>query len=186
MELPDDIEQQILEYLHLEYGESPEDEDALKLSELRYEGIHEMEGVPTHCWSFPSTSDEMWATVEPHEDTYCIGMSRKPKALREKPYSSLLLNISGKTSQKFRIPYIKNEEYRVSSFENHFDITLADGRKLSVYSEIYFMPNPAQAMLSISMGDQELTMKFGVGVELTLALDSDTEVYAKVGDLSWG
>lgn len=186
MELPDDIEQRILEYLHLEFGESPEDEDALELSELRYEGIHEMEGVPTHCWSFPSTSDEMCATVEPHEDTYCIGMSRKPEALREKPYSSLLLSISGKTSEKFSIPYIMNDEATLSCFENRFDINLDDGRKLSVYSEIYFMPNPAQALLTLSIGDQELTMKFGVGVELTLAMDSDTEVYAKVGELSWG
>lgn len=186
MDLPSDIEHQILEYLHLEYGESPEDEDALKLSELRYEGIHEMGGVPTHCWSFPSTSDEMWATVGPHGDTYCIGMSRKPEALREKPYSSLLLSISGKTSQKFRIPYIMNDGDTLSCFENRFDITLEDGRKLSVYSEIYFIPDPTQALLTISMGDQELIMKFGVGVELTFVLDDDTEVYAKVGELSWG
>ena len=63
MDLGEDIEKDILEYLHLEYGESPEDADALKLSDLKYEGKFLLDGVPTHYWSYP-TSSPCWAIVQ--------------------------------------------------------------------------------------------------------------------------
>ncbi|MDO6746081.1 hypothetical protein [Gilvimarinus sp. 1_MG-2023] len=77
MTLDNDIEEDVLEYLHLEYGECPEDDDALKLSDLNYEGIFLLEGVPTHYWSYP-TSEPCWAIVQPYEDAYCFGMATTP------------------------------------------------------------------------------------------------------------
>ena len=74
MELEDDIEKGVLEYLHLEYGESPEDEDSLKLSDLKYEGEYILEGIPTYFWSYP-TNSPCWAIVKPYDDAYCFDMT---------------------------------------------------------------------------------------------------------------
>jgi hypothetical protein len=62
--LPPDIASDVLRYLLLEYGESADDPDALKLSDLKYEGEHLHEGVPTHFWSYPSSRGKAYATVE--------------------------------------------------------------------------------------------------------------------------
>ena len=40
----------ILEYLHLEYGETPSDLNALKLSELKFVGQFLLDGSPTYFW----------------------------------------------------------------------------------------------------------------------------------------
>lgn len=75
MNLPKDIETQIVGYLNLEFGEAPEDSESLKESELRYEGEFMLDGTPTHFWWFPCTSEQCWATVEPMDESYCIGMT---------------------------------------------------------------------------------------------------------------
>ena len=38
MELPDNIEKDIVSYLQLEFGEDPNSDESLKISDLRYEG----------------------------------------------------------------------------------------------------------------------------------------------------
>ncbi len=44
MELPDGIEQEILEYLHLEHGEDRNDPTSLKLEKIIYDGLYEVTG----------------------------------------------------------------------------------------------------------------------------------------------
>jgi hypothetical protein len=78
MNLPEDIDSQVLEYLLLEFGEDADDADALKISELEYKGAFDVSGVVTHFWWFPCTSEQCWATVEIWKDTYCIGMTTEP------------------------------------------------------------------------------------------------------------
>lgn len=75
VELPPDIEQEVLEYLHREYGESPSDPEALKLADLRFEGEHRVDGTPKLFWSYPSNSGRAWVTVEQADDTYCVDTS---------------------------------------------------------------------------------------------------------------
>ena len=75
MNLPQDIDSQVLEYWLLEFEEDSDDPDALKISELKYEGAFDVSGVVTHFWWFPCTSEQCWATVEIWKDTYCIGMT---------------------------------------------------------------------------------------------------------------
>jgi len=83
MELPPDIERQVLAYLHLEYGESPRQPGALKAADLHYEGEFLVDGTPTHFWSYPSSTHAMWATVAPMLGTYAIGMTgTSPRDLR--------------------------------------------------------------------------------------------------------
>ncbi len=82
MELNENIEQETLEYLHLEYGESPEDEEALKISELKYEDEYILDGLPTHYWSYP-TKESCWAIATPFCDTFALGMTgTSPKQLK--------------------------------------------------------------------------------------------------------
>lgn len=77
MDLEENIEQSILEYLHLEYGETPDDSDALKITDIKYEGLFILDGVETHYWSYP-TSSPCWAIVQPFQDSYCFSMSTTP------------------------------------------------------------------------------------------------------------
>ncbi len=83
MNLPQDIEAQIINYLHLEFGEDADDPNSLKESQLRYEGEFLYDGVPTHFWWFPCTTEQCWATVEPMEESYCVGMTTdSPQGLK--------------------------------------------------------------------------------------------------------
>lgn len=75
MKLPSSITREIIDYLHVEFGESAEDPDALKVSDLKYEGRHVIDGVPTHFWSYPAGADKHWATVQELDDSYCLGTS---------------------------------------------------------------------------------------------------------------
>jgi len=65
----------ILVYLHLEYGEVPSDLNALKLSELKFLGQFLLEGLPTYFWWYPSGVEQCWATVEFSDEAYNIGMT---------------------------------------------------------------------------------------------------------------
>lgn len=85
--LPRGIKSEVLQYLHLEYGESPRDPDALELSDLSYEGEYQHEGVPTHFWSYPTSSGKSYATVVLSGKSYAIGMTdRRPRG-RPRPRS---------------------------------------------------------------------------------------------------
>ena len=65
----------ILVYLHLEYGETPSDLNALKLSELKFIGQFLLDDSPTYFWWYPSGAEQCWATVEFSEKVYNIGMT---------------------------------------------------------------------------------------------------------------
>ena len=73
--LPPRIKSEVLRYLHLEYGESPRSQNALTLSELSYEGERLHEGMPTHFWSYPTSSGKAYATVVLSTKGYAIGMT---------------------------------------------------------------------------------------------------------------
>jgi hypothetical protein len=80
MKLPRHINRQVLEYLRLEYGESDDDPDALKLSDLTCEGkcvAGGIVGIVTHFWAFPSSAGKRWAIVEQFGKTYSIGTSAR-------------------------------------------------------------------------------------------------------------
>lgn len=65
----------IVNYLHLEYGESPDDPESLKKEELKYAGEFMYEGSPTHFWWYPSGQTQCWAIVYTMDDVECIGMT---------------------------------------------------------------------------------------------------------------
>ena len=79
-----DFEDDIVEYLHLEFGEEAGDPEALKRKELRYVGLFLFEDFPTHFWSFPCESEHYWATVRITDEAYLYGMTPiQPSSLRQ-------------------------------------------------------------------------------------------------------
>jgi hypothetical protein len=65
------LTEEVLEYLLLEYGESTDDPDALKIGDLTYMGQFQHHGVATHFWEYPTSRGKRWAIVYPMEGTYC-------------------------------------------------------------------------------------------------------------------
>ena len=54
----------LLEYLHLETGEEAGEEDTLKANDLVYVGEYVIDGILCKYWSYPTTGEPMWATIE--------------------------------------------------------------------------------------------------------------------------
>lgn len=65
----------IVAYLHLEYGETPYAHGALKAADLKYVGQYMLDGWPTHFWWYPTNQEPCWATVFLMDDVPCIGMT---------------------------------------------------------------------------------------------------------------
>ena len=65
-------------YLHLEYGEEAGEEDALKASDLVYVGEYVIDGILCKYWSYPTTGEPMWATIEDYSGLRWIGMTATP------------------------------------------------------------------------------------------------------------
>jgi hypothetical protein len=75
MDLPSDIETQIISYLSLEYG-SYEGASKLEADDLTYEGEFLIDGKQVKYWRFPcSTRSGCWAKVESYESSYLISMT---------------------------------------------------------------------------------------------------------------
>jgi hypothetical protein len=81
VKLPRNIATEIAAYLRLEYGETRGRKGSLKASELKFDGEHVVDGVPTQFWRYPSSGRQpAWATVERFDDHYALGMTdKKPK-----------------------------------------------------------------------------------------------------------
>lgn len=76
VEPPPEYLPEIVEYLHLEYGESAEDPDALKASDLTHVGLFSIDGLPTYYWSYPGSKGSVhYATCEVYANSYCLGMT---------------------------------------------------------------------------------------------------------------
>ena len=67
------IEEKIVRYLQLEFGEDEDDTEALRASDLRYLGEAELDGVVTQFWSFPC-NEPCWATVQYIDKRRIFGM----------------------------------------------------------------------------------------------------------------
>ncbi|WP_041598547.1 hypothetical protein [Hahella chejuensis] len=71
MDLPENIETQIVEYVNIEYGD-----DALTIKDLSYIGEFSRSGVVKKYWSYPcSNKPGCWATVEEYEGSFLISIT---------------------------------------------------------------------------------------------------------------
>lgn len=76
--VPWNIRWQLAAYLRLEYGESFWSRRGLKPWQLRFDGEHVIDGVPTQFWRYPSSEGHSWASVERLDDTICLGFADGP------------------------------------------------------------------------------------------------------------
>jgi hypothetical protein len=77
MPLPADLETAIADYLAREFGEHGP--GRISAADLRALGERVIDGGPMRVWAFPTSRGDLWATVEPMGDSYCIGMTH-PRA----------------------------------------------------------------------------------------------------------
>jgi hypothetical protein len=186
MNLPEDIEKQLVEYLRLEYGEDANGPDAIQISDIAYVGEKEVNGVVLHCWSYPCLKDNMWATVELLENnSYCLGMCEIPRETEECVYKYLYLVIEAKKTRKVKIPYVGHEDYEVLSFEKTYEVDLENGKKLSIFSEVYQSPKTKQFSLSIEYDGKEIYLKGGIGLQMNYAIEGDIRLFMEIGELKW-
>ena len=71
------VEENIVAYLRLEFGEDEGDAETIEVSDLKYIGEIEKDGIVTRYWSFPSTPPT-WATVEFNGKRRTFGMTTEP------------------------------------------------------------------------------------------------------------
>lgn len=75
MDLPTDIDVQIVDYLNLEFG-AYEESQKVTPNDLNYIGVNTSSGKKIWYWKFPcSEKGGCWATVEEYEGSYMIGMT---------------------------------------------------------------------------------------------------------------
>jgi hypothetical protein len=77
MQVPKGVAGELAAYLRLEFGESwyPR---SVKAYHLKFVGEYMIDGVTTQYWSFPTSAEPMWATVERFDNSYSLGMTSDP------------------------------------------------------------------------------------------------------------
>jgi len=68
-------EEWLADYLRLEYGEDESDPDSIKASDLTYVGEFVVDGVPTKYWSYPTSKEPGWVTIEEHGEQRSANMT---------------------------------------------------------------------------------------------------------------
>lgn len=185
MDLPKNIESEVLDYLHLEFGETKSELDALKIVDLKYEGIHEIEGVSHHCWSFPSTTNNTWATVKISGQSYSIGIVESPSATKEITYDYLYVDIWEAKSNIIKVPLTYDEENKISYTENDFAYSLVDGDALTISCEILRTYIPHRFSVSITHNERTIEMHGEVKGVLDYDINETTGVKVIVGGEKW-
>ena len=71
-------EEWLADYLRLEYGEDKNDPKSIKSSDLKYIGEFIINGVITEYWSYPTSGEPMWATIEIIDDKDYASMTSVP------------------------------------------------------------------------------------------------------------
>jgi len=181
--LPEDIEEQILEYLHLEYGEYASDPEALKLSELKYVGQKEIDGKQLHCWDFPSENNDIWATVEYSDTTFNLSFACKPEIKNENRYEFLLVSVLGKEKSEVKIPLDEDRQYGGRYTRKTHDVLLENGETLKVLSaEVAPYDEMVVICVQIEYLDQSYQTAGGSFLEFELSLNDELFVTFEIWD----
>lgn len=138
-DLPAGIERDILEYLHLEFGEDKDDPDALQAEDLKYVGAREDEGSLLHFWEYPSGTGKSWATVRITNDGNELSTSLEgPGGEKNDPEAALrtlLVQFGMRTEGQERIEPLRLDVAKLS--ENGFPVKFPTGEEISFYAEVY-------------------------------------------------
>lgn len=185
MDLPSNIESEILDYLHLEFGEAKDVSCALKLSDLKYEGVYVVEGVSLHCWSFPSASNTTWATVEATGSSHSIGMIESPNSNVEVSYDYLYVEIWEEKASVFQFPLIHDNENQTSCIEEDFTYTFKSGSVLGVSIELLRSYIPYRFSVYITHDEKTIEMHGEIKGVLDYSINENVGVKVVVGGEKW-
>lgn len=185
MELPDNIETEILEYLHLEYGEDPNDPSSLKLDEITYDGLYDVSGVPVHYFKYASRSGRSWATVEPFGDSYVIGMTtNSPKPLKKSQiYNHLEIeNPESSFSESLELESWGDGCY---GFSDYKEIKLPNGSSFKLLAEVSSHSTPVGVTISIIEGENDIYIRGSVGLSLSYESTNFGTLFITLGTGPW-
>jgi len=186
MELPDGIEKEILEYLHLEYGEDPSDDASLKLEDIVYEGLYDVSGIPTHYWRYAPEGKRRWATVEPFGDSYAIGMTTNTPTpiVKGDLYKTVEIEAIDDSGFSQSLPL---ESWGEGSygFSDYKEISIPGGEKLQILAEAHSNSAPPSVTLSIKEADVDIYIRGSVGLALSYKTKGGITLVLSVGTGPW-
>lgn len=185
MDLPDGIEKEVLDYLHLEYSEDANDPSSLKLEEISYDGVYDVSGVPTHYFKYASSSGLNWATVQPYGGSYLIGMtSSSPKPIsKTRIYRFVRIeSADGRFEQKIKLESWGSGCY---GFSNYKSIDMDNDTTLKLLVEVSSHSNPTGVTLAIKEGGNDIYIRGSVGISMSYKSNSCKEIYITVGTGPW-
>jgi hypothetical protein len=182
MNIPENIKQEILDYLHIEFGEDANDPSSLKIDNIKLDGIYEVQGKPTYYYKF---SHDTWATVEPFGDSYMIGMTTfSPKPIFKKDlYKELHIQSSdGSYVESIELENMGDGFYCFPEFKG---INISKSEKLMVLVEANISMPVTQVVLSIKEGNQNIYLKGSIGFQFSYRTKNDTTLFFTFGTGSW-
>jgi hypothetical protein len=173
---PTGVEKELLEYLHLEFGEGEDDPDALQAADLKYVGVREDGEGLVHFWEYPSGSGKSWATVCVMNDGgYSLSTSTEgPDGEVNDPLAALRTLVVEFGARSEGQQRIKPLRLAVSELKaNGVPVKFPTGEEISFYAEVY-PPSAANApdvSVQILQNDEVLfAVRCASGVVISLQL----------------
>jgi len=169
MALPEGIESEVLEYLHLEYGEDSSDPSALKIGDIEYQGEFAVAGTPTHFFGYPTSSGQEWVTVEVLEDSHVLGISLTgPKNLTipSNLYKDVKIWIPEyETDMTISLENFGEGGY---GFPDYKSVELPGGNSIDLLVEAYTDHSPTSVTIGVKDGENELYVGGYVGLSVSI------------------
>jgi hypothetical protein len=182
MKLPQGIETELLEYLHLEFGETAGSKGALKPEDLAYEGEAVVDGVPTHYWRV-GRRKKLWATVAPVDDSYCLSTTTVPPVPQPKEDPYRFLRVEDSTGEiDLDIPLQELGE-KASGLPSYHEIRLPRREKVGVLAEVNAGESPVFVEVSIEEGDKCVYVKAYVAIHLVYTTAKGNDLTVSIGPI---
>lgn len=174
----------VLDYVRREFGEESGDPTSLSLDKLMYEGEQVINDQEVHCWSFPSSKPEMWATALVYENgDYELGMVVKPFSKRHKHfYDKLGIVIETPSSERrLAVNFGKTDKNNWETEEQTIEID--KNHNFLVLCTISFSHNPPMISLYIDQEDESYNIFGSFAITSNITLKPNACVYFEVGDI---
>lgn len=153
MKPPMDIEQDLVEYLRLEYGEDDKDPDALQASDLTYAGSRDEGAVTVHYWEYPASAGKRWVTAEFDGELWSLSMVRigpdgKQPSTRE-AFRTLTVRFSCRSKDQQKLPRLRLNLDEMPG--GGFPMRFPSGEEVFVYAELYLSNDNQPPGLSLQL-----------------------------------
>jgi hypothetical protein len=172
---PPGIENEILEYLHLEFGEDKDDPDALQAAELKYVGAREDGEAWLHFWEYPSGSGKSWAIARVTKDGYELYTSLEgPSGERNDPLAALSTLVVQFGTRKKGQKRLEALRVKVADIKDSgVPVRFPTGEEIFFYAEVHPASENAGPDVSVQVLQQDdvvLAIRCTSGVIISLSL----------------